>query len=241
VIDLNHAFVFAAQRFLGFELCDALLEKGWTVTAIDEDKDMKDKWLEIGRNANLEYVPYGEWDKNVRSQCHVFLPYYDQVRENKFSYLTEADGLLSKMDQPFQMIRIYSKVRGNRGLGENGAVFYLPTLYGIHQPEEFLFAKLLKGREEISDYVDDPSGAIYVKDAARMIVNLSSKKERFTLKPLSGQSWNEALSYVTKESFLPEPRDFESEGKEIIVRPSKSHKSIIDQQVKGIRMYEIQE
>jgi hypothetical protein len=241
VIDLNHAFVFAAQQFLGFELCDALLEKGWTVTAVDEDKEMKDKWMEIGRNANLEYVTYTEWDKNVRSEGYVFLPYYDQVRENKVNYLTEADELLSKKDQPFQMIRIYSNVKGKRDMSGDGAAFYLPTLYGVHQPEEFLFAKLLKGRQEISGYIDDPSGAIYVKDAARMIVQLSSKKERFTLKPLSAQSWNEALSYVTKESFSPASYDFESQGKEIIVRPSKSHKSIIDQQDRGIRVDENRE
>ncbi|MCR8849039.1 hypothetical protein NQ095_11515 [Rossellomorea sp. SC111] len=237
----HHAIVFAAQQFLGFELCNALLEKGWTVTAIDEDKETVDKWMEIGRNANLEYVPYGEWDKNVREGSSVFLPYYDQGRGDRAGFLTEVDKLLSKVDQPFHKIRIYSIGKGNRNLEEEGAVFYLPTLYGIHQPEEFLFTQILTGRGEVTDYVDDPSGAIYVKDAAGMIVKLSSKKDTYTLKPLSNRSWNEVLSYITDEIFSADHREIESVGKEVIVRPSKSHRSIIDQQEKGIRLHEIEE
>ncbi|MGG4167195.1 hypothetical protein ABEW00_06885 [Rossellomorea vietnamensis] len=237
----HHAFVFAAQQFLGFELCNALLEEGWTVTAIDEAKETKDKWMEIGRNANLEYVPYGEWDKNVRGGSSVFLPYYDQGRGNRAAFLSEVDILLSKVDQPFDMIRIYSNGRGNKDLEEDGAAFYLPTLYGIHQPEEFLFAQILTGRGEVEDYVDDPSGAIYVKDAAGMIVNLFSKKDTYTLKPLSSRSWNEVLSYITDETFSADHREIDSVGKEVIVRPSKSHKSIIDQQEKGIRLHKIEE
>ena len=237
---MDHAFVFAAQQFLGFELCNALLEKGWTVTAIDEKKELAEKWMEIGRNANLEYVPYSDWDKNVRSGCNVFLPYYDGVKGRELEYLTEADLLLTKMDQPPHMIRIYSNEFEERGVGSEGAAFHLPTLYGIHQPQHFLFAQLLMGKQEILDYADDPSGAIFVKDAARTIVKLSNKKERFTLKSLSEQSWSEALSYVTEENFSPELRQVGSGRKEIIVRPSKSHKSIIDQQLKGIQMNEIQ-
>ncbi|MFI8686612.1 hypothetical protein [Rossellomorea sp. NPDC077527] len=238
---MDHAFVFAAQQFLGFELCDALLEKGWTVTAIDENKAFEDKWLQIGRNANLEYVPYGDWNQNVNSECTVFLPYYDQLRGEKGSYLTAVDGLLGKMDQPPHVVRIYSNEFGIRNVESEGSIFYIPTLYGMHQPEDFLFAQLLMGREEISGFVDDPTGAIYVKDAARAIVNLSSKKERFILKPLSERSWNEALSYISDEEFSTKFRHGTPKGKEIIVRPSKSHESIIDQQRKGIHMHEIQE
>ncbi|MBN8192463.1 hypothetical protein JI667_09895 [Bacillus sp. NTK074B] len=238
---MDHAFVFAAQQFLAFELCHALLEKGYTVTAVDEKTVLMDKWMEIGRNANLEYVPYSDWDKNVQSGCYVFLPYYDGVRGRKLEFLTEVDGLLIKMDHPPHMVRIYSNEFEVRDVGSDGATFHLPTLYGIHQPEHFLFAQLLTGRKEISDYVDDPSGAIFVKDAAKTIVKLSTKKERFTLKSLSDQSWSEALSYVTEKTFSPASPRAGSRGKEIIVRPSKSHKSIIEQQRKELKMNEIRE
>ena len=238
---MNHAFVFAAQQFLGFELCDALLEKGWTVTAIDKDIEVKDKWLEIGRNANLQYIPYEQWDKNMNEECNVFLPYYDQLRENTESYLAEVEAIASKLEQPPHMIRIYPN--GTRSHGEEGAAFYLPTLYGIHQPREFLFAQLLMEGEAESSFVDDPSGAIYVKDAANVIISQASKNESFTLKPLSAHSWNEALSYVTEKSLSPERthKDSESVGNELIVKPSKSHQYIIEQQLKGIRMLEMRE
>ncbi|WP_172655621.1 hypothetical protein [Rossellomorea aquimaris] len=240
VIDLNHAFVFAAQQFLGFELCDALLENGWTVTAIDENKEMKDKWLEIGRNSNIQYVPYEDWDKEIQSGCSVFLPYYDQLRENKVDYLPEVEGLISKFEQPLMIIRIYP----NRAINQNhkeGTVFYLPTLYGIHQPNDFLFARLLTGEDDDCNYIDDPSGAIYVKDAARSIINHSSKKEVYTVKALSSQSWNEALSYLTKKSYSPPRMNAESDGKELIVKPSKSHDRILKEQLRGITLHEIQE
>ncbi len=241
VIDLNHAFVFAAQQFLGFELCDALLENGWTVTAIDENKEVKDKWLEIGRNSNIQYVPYEDWDKEIQSGCRVFLPYYDQVRENKVSYLSEVEGLISKNEQPLTIIRIYPNSAINHNHKEEGTVFYLPTLYGIHQPNDFLFARLLIGEDVDSNYIDDPSGAIYVKDAARSIVNHSSNTEVYTVKALSSKSWNEALSYVTKRSFSPPRMNAEPNGKELIVKPSKSHERILKEQLRGITLHEIQE
>jgi hypothetical protein len=241
VIDLNHAFVFAAQQFLGFELCDALLENGWTVTAVDETKETEDKWLGIGRNSNIQYVPYEEWDKEVQSGCSVFLPYYDQVREDKVSYLSEVEGLLSKIEQPLSIIRIYSNLDRDQKCKE-GTVFYLPTLYGIHQPAEFLFAQLLNGEDGDSPYIDDPSGAIYVKDAARSIIKHSSNTEEiYKVKALSNQSWNEALSYVTKKSFTPVRMDAEPNGKELIVKPTKSHESVIKEQLRGIHLHEIQE
>ncbi|MGM0863885.1 MAG: hypothetical protein ACQEWF_04275 [Bacillota bacterium] len=238
---MNHAFVFAAQQFLGFELCDALLENGWTVTAVDESKETGDKWLGIGRNSNIQYVPYEDWDKEIHSGCSVFLPYYDQVRENKVSYLSEVEGLLSKIEQPLSIIRIYSNLDRDQKCQE-GTAFYLPTLYGLHQPTDFLFAQLLNGEDGDSPYVDDPSGAIYVKDAARLIIKHSSNTEEiYRVKALSNQSWNEALSYVTKKSYSPLRRVAEQIGKELIVKPSKSHESVIKEQLRGIHLDEIQE
>ncbi|BCB03027.1 hypothetical protein [Bacillus sp. KH172YL63] len=236
---MNHAFVFAAQQFLGFELCDALLEKGCTVTAVDEDMEVKDKWLEIGRNANLQYIPYEKWDKDLLEDCFVFLPYYDQMREGTVEYLQEVDAMVSKLEQPPQVIRIYQN--GTRNHRKDGAAFYIPTLYGVHQPRDFLFAQLLQGGQEGKGYADDPSGAIYVKDAARTIVSHSSRSESFTLKPLSPDSWNEALSYVTDKAVNPVRKGRESVGQEIIVKPSKPHQYIIENQIKGIRLHEIQE
>ncbi|MCA1062040.1 hypothetical protein QTG56_19895 [Rossellomorea sp. AcN35-11] len=237
---MNHAFVFAAQHFLGFELCHALLENGWTVTAVDGYIELKDKWLEIGRNSNIQYVPYEEWNKDIPSGCSVFLPYYDTEREDSVD-LGEVEGLLSEIEQPLTITRVYSYLHRNQHHTGEGTIFYLPTLYGIHQPKDFLFAKLLSGEEVDSDYRDDPSGAIYVKDAARTIVKHSNKKEIFTMKALSDQSWNEALSYVTKKSFSPGVMNGEPGGKELIVKPSKSHERIIKEQLRGITLHEIQE
>ena len=66
---MKTAVVFGARQFFGFEICSQLLDKGYYVHAIDhqnwQKKDHKDKWLFIGRNANLKYT-------NIEEQTDVF-------------------------------------------------------------------------------------------------------------------------------------------------------------------------
>lgn len=56
---MNHAIVVGALGFVGFNLCNALLNEGYKVTAFNDNRCISpdwfdDKMLEIGRNANLD-------------------------------------------------------------------------------------------------------------------------------------------------------------------------------------------
>ncbi|XXM73898.1 hypothetical protein ACQ0QQ_08435 [Lysinibacillus sphaericus] len=234
---MNHAVVFAAQQYLGFELCRALLERGWTVTAVDDEAETTDKWLEIGRNANIQYVPATEWDRELPVECRLFLPYYDQIGGRSLQCLSPSviGSIKSGKDGLPEIVRIFPAQTERSNVGrssdEASATFYLPTLYGGHQPIHFLFAQILEGkREKESRYEDDPSGAIYVKDAAVSILKHSGRQGTFSLKSLSENSWKEALSYITEDSFAPFEKERAMIGEPIIVHPTKSHESILKEQ-----------
>jgi hypothetical protein len=235
VSDVNHAIVLAAQQYLGFELCRALLERGWTVTAVDDDGEMKDKWMEIGRNSNIQYVPVHEWNKELPVECRLFLPYYDNFNMNKPVCFSAIEQCLDQEGEFPEIVQIYSNntVRNQIiSAGESeAATFYLPTLYGAHQPDHFLFSQLLQGKkEEELQYSDDPSGAIYVKDAANCIIKHSGNGGTYSLKSLSQNSWREALSYITERSIASAKQKRTPEAERITVHPSKSHEAILKEQ-----------
>lgn len=231
---MNHAIVLAAQQYLGFELCNALLERGWTVTAVDDDGETKDKWLEIGRNANIQYVPTHTWDRELPLECRLFLPYYDQLGGSEFECIALIEQDYSHRENLPEIVQIFSNhSERNKGMGHIKAAsstFYLPTLYGAHQPSQFLFSQILCGKDEEPQYVDDPSGAIYVKDAANSIIKHSGGRGTYSLKSLSENSWKEALSYITDQDIIPPVQERNNEGESIIVHPSKSHETILREQ-----------
>jgi hypothetical protein len=235
VSDLNHAIVMAAQQYLGFELCSALLERGWTVTAVDDNEETKDKWMEIGRNANIQYVPSHTWNRELPVECRLFLPYYDQSNGNKLECLSMIDHIYDNSEDFPEIVQIFSNLteRAKEIKSRKAAVttFYLPTLYGVHQPPQFLFSQVLQGRKnEELHYADDPSGAIYVKDAAKCIIKHSGKHGTYSLKPLSDNSWKEALSYITDETITPSKQGQRLTVESITVQPSKSHEAILREQ-----------
>ncbi|MCA1056753.1 hypothetical protein LCM10_17350 [Rossellomorea aquimaris] len=232
---MNHAIVLCAQHYLGFELCRALLEKGWTVTAVDDGLETSDKWMEIGRNANIQYFPSKSWNRELPVDCRVFLPYYDQFDGEELECLSLIESLNGKAEELPEMVRILRNHSHGTDQGVyrtfSGTTFHLPTLYGPHQPDHFLFAQLMKGVERDKlRYEDDPSGAIYVKDAAECIIKHSSRKGTYLLKSLSDNSWKEALSYITEESILPKTKNVRHEGEAITVHPSASHATILEKQ-----------
>lgn len=57
---MKTAVVFGARQPFGFELCCQLLEKGYSVYAIEHHQwitqEQEENWLLIGRNANLKYM-----------------------------------------------------------------------------------------------------------------------------------------------------------------------------------------
>ncbi len=223
---VNHAYVYPAQGFLGFELCTALLEEGWEVTALDSGREMGDHWMEIGRNANLHWTSYAEWDRVVPSGSHVYLPYYDQEDLIKGK---EGETLMGKAAYT---IRVFSHFQDPPSQNPGGADIYVPTLIGPRQPESYLFARLLKDVHEDEPVQDDPTGVIYVKDAARKIVSLAGGKGKAVLHLKGEAGWSEAWSLLTEAGIPQMEAPKIIRGKEVSVTASKNLEGIFDEQLK---------
>jgi hypothetical protein len=84
---MKDAAVYGARQPFGFELCTQLLERGYCVYAVDHEYWMREsdeeKWLFIGRNANLRYfgLKNGNDDAALPFQpqrhCLFFIPVID--------------------------------------------------------------------------------------------------------------------------------------------------------------------
>jgi hypothetical protein len=224
VKEVNHAYVFPAQGFLGFQLCTALLEEGWEVTALDSGREMGDHWMEIGRNANLHWTSFETWDRLVPSGSHVYLPYYDAD-----DLLTEKEGK-TLMEQAGYTIRVFSHFQDPPSVNPSGADIYVPTLIGVRQPESYHFARLIKDVRVDKPVQDDPTGVIYVKDAARKIISCTGEKGELHLK--GERAWADASALLTEAGIpqLEAPKNIR--GKEISVMASKSLENIFDEQLK---------
>ncbi len=204
------------------------------MTAVDDPEEPKDKWLEIGRNANIQYVSTHTWDRELPVECRLFLPYYDQFKSN-FECLSLIEQTLAQNEDLPEIVQIFSNLSERKKDAEpsktRSTTFYLPTLYGAHQPSQFLFSRKLQGvKDEDLQIADDPSGAIYVKDAANCIIKHSGEHRTYSLKSLSETSWKEALTYITDEPIFPSVQIRNHEGEPIIVHPTKSHETILKEQ-----------
>lgn len=227
---MDQAIVFTVQQFLGFEICKGLLNKGYEVIAI-EHKDMVndncvEKWLEIGRNAN---VTYQLMDKNIESEDHSmtwFVPLYDLFVEKEEKqikdWINRFQELYNQMKSTIKMI-IYinpSQWLSNDDGAENYKTkldkvinkeetkileFYVPTIYGPWQPSSFLFQQIISKREK-QHYVDDYNDAIYIENAVQAVFQNIDEKlsgEQVLFKSGKIDMWEKCILYLNPSFQLP--------------------------------------
>ncbi|RWR14527.1 hypothetical protein QNH23_09460 [Siminovitchia fortis] len=85
---MKTAVLFGARQPFGFELCSLLLEKGYDVFAIDHSDwitdEQEEKWLLIGRNANLRYMELENVEDSIQQKlsdekCLYIIPTLDYL------------------------------------------------------------------------------------------------------------------------------------------------------------------
>ncbi|MFD2681254.1 hypothetical protein [Bacillus seohaeanensis] len=248
---MNHAVVLAAQQFLGFELCSVLLEKGWSVTAIDDSPSTGDKWMGIGRNSNVEYNSYLEWDKKIAEESIIFIPYYDLLGKGDISCLEKMTDQLKKGNYSnSSVVQLFPTVPiliGKKDMSVNSSrnvtTIYLPTLYGPHQPSAFLYSQVLKNKVDNMEkvqYVDDESSAIYIKDAANIIVEKSTTHKTYQLESEGENSWEEALSLLTSNTIPTKSKELTKKGIKLTIKSSLSPKEILQEQKRWSELAEME-
>ncbi|WP_062105295.1 hypothetical protein [Bacillus niameyensis] len=86
---MKSAMVIGARQDLGFEICKELLNEGMIVHARDfsewQTEQHEERWLFIGRNANLDYSTLNKKDMDRKNIDYLFIPltdFYVGLRED---------------------------------------------------------------------------------------------------------------------------------------------------------------
>ncbi|PKR86752.1 hypothetical protein [Heyndrickxia camelliae] len=237
---MENAIVCGAMHFVGFELCKQLLNRGCSVVAIDHggntDKYHVEKWLEIGRNANLLRLPIEEIRDEIDSSVVCFIPYIDFL-----SLPDKFNGLFNDVESLLQMENIteyhiifpskyhFSFSDTNRrnfnavfpitNMNKKVVEYYVPTLYGPWQPNTYLFQQLIEGKCQ-DDYLDDTMDAIFIEDAVKEIVDNTQQTEhrqRILIRNMQPDMWRKCVLYL-KEDFKVPPKKHVVEDRDMVIK-----------------------
>jgi hypothetical protein len=200
---MHHAVVWNSQQFLGFMLCKSLLEKGYEVIAFDQQEWLRDyheeKWLEVGRNANISFWESEEANRiDAAPSTICFIPIYDfyieydkRVMEKwKHSYqafLNKNRGEIEKIvwiapkqflesnqgTQQKLQLSLDSIFRDDSNAVNEVRWYYVPTLFGPWQPNTLLFQQIIQNgcRMEEMDYLDDTFDALFIETAVNFLID----------------------------------------------------------------------
>lgn len=232
---MDRVILFGPFEFLGFGLCQTLLDKGIEVNAIsisDEDDDpfTEEKRMEIGRNANFVERSLDEkLDDDIIETTPLIIPFYDfYMRKTEKDLMSRPIEAFLQRLQPSQVsVTIllpkqfeYENPPGEieddfRGfLKQKGFTFhelYLPTIYGPWQPKEYFFQQLL-----FPDRTETPTlssretvcDAIFIEDAVSAMVQLITEKDgKYLIKSEEQNNWFTCLENLFEMKAMEE-REF---------------------------------
>jgi nucleoside-diphosphate-sugar epimerase len=208
--------------FVNFHVCKALLDKGIEVKGIqietEENDNLDEKRLEVGRNANFTEASLGEITKDIDGRETFILSIYDLYMCYKEDFLLN-ENFINKGDWNHFVILVPSQVltdeiapesetvindfiRSTIAIGKDIHLLYLPTIYGPWQPDTFLFqhsilngmnrGKTFRGlREETCD-------VLYVKEAVESIIKIIEDKRpgRYLLQSGMKNQWDICASFL---------------------------------------------
>lgn len=170
---MDKVIIFGTYHFLGFSLCEKLLEEGIEVCGYRFDDNKNEEFLEekkllIGRNANFEEREYGNFkkekliDESLKSEKVIVISFYDLYFALKGSifhtlnkvieYIKMAENYYSN----FKLICLFpinylndfpTKLKDSIDLIKKKNItvqsIYLPTIFGPWQSSTFLFQQFL--------------------------------------------------------------------------------------------------
>lgn len=203
---MDKAVIIGAYEFLGFSLCESLLEKGLQVDGIHiqsekEDIFLEEKRLEIGRNANFTEWTLENWLKKQLESNEtplVIISIYDYHIKKKTHILLEDHQLwnillpkLLKAKTDSQVVLLlpiqYLLKDARSGIlddfrSRNGVqLIFLPTLFGPWQAPEFIFQQTFlhefdNGEKPVLQEQEWVFDAIYIEDASNQLIEMIESK-----------------------------------------------------------------
>jgi len=223
---MENAIVCGAMHFVGFELCKELLNHGCCVVALDKESNTEkyhmEKWLEIGRNANLLQLSIEEIRDEINSSTVCFIPFIDFLSSpEKMNDLFKVVESLLQMENITEYHIIYpsryqysfsdmnrrnfNDVFPISAINKKVVEYYVPTLYGPWQPNTYLFQQLIEGKTK-DEYLDDRTDAIFIEDAVKEIVENTKQTEhgqRILLRNSKPEIWRECVLYLNNDFIMP--------------------------------------
>jgi hypothetical protein len=172
VNDMDKVIIYGTYHFLGFNLCEKLLEEGIQVCGFqlnetNHEDFLEEKKLLIGRNANFEEKIVGGEDKylveeTLNSEIIIVISFYDVYYSSDANPLPTYKKIITNIMQqysqstclkvlclfPIDYIHDFPEIlmeQINLLKGQNIPVqmIYLPTIFGPWQPSVFLFQQYL--------------------------------------------------------------------------------------------------
>lgn len=203
---MDKAVIVGSYHFVGFELCQSLLNKGIEVTGIPlaakSDPFLEDKKLEIGRNANFTEISISQlnihMDEDINKEQIVIFSLYDLYMEQEESLLQvvfepvtqyvkqNKDHTKMVILIPIQKLcenicYIDEFLEQTRECVNHTLYIYLPAVFGPWQPPVFLFHQAIisssqEGTISLSER-EWTEDTLYVTDVAEAIFDLIESGE----------------------------------------------------------------
>jgi hypothetical protein len=187
---MDKVIIYGTYHFLGFSLCEKLLDEGIQVDgyrfneAISEDFLEEKKFL-IGRNANFDEKIVGDVevpssDYSLLSGTIIVISFYDlffSLEENPFSTFEKIVRNISKQYSHASLVKliclfpidfiqdvpksVLDQLNLIRGKQIPLQIIYIPTVVGPWQPAVFLFQQyLLKEHLKIEPKLDERESTV---------------------------------------------------------------------------------
>jgi hypothetical protein len=230
---MDKVAIIGTYHFIGFNLCEKLLEEGIEVYGcrfFDDSSEefMEDKQLLIGRNANFKEVMFKEENEQeeLDESTIVIFSFYDlyfSIKEKSFnSFLSYLTRLTNKQSGrrivillPLDLLGLLPneiKSRVNQLKSQNVILqaVYLPTVYGPWQSSFFIFQQYLLrdlGHLPKLDQRENTTDAIYIKDLVEKLLQLIHSPDNNDVVIESGKEnqWEKGIEYLqVKELSLDE-------------------------------------
>jgi nucleoside-diphosphate-sugar epimerase len=233
---MDKAIIVGIYEFIGFNLCEALLQEGIEVygvhiPTVDSELVRDEKRLLIGRNSNyIEKDISSLSSLNLTQQdTYIFLDYYSfymKKQEKKFletvhSHLSHQQLVHSVSIMPIQVCMKEENRDSYKNKGINSPfIFYVPTIYGPWQPSNFFFHKALYQSNEnhIVEEREWTGDAIYVQDAIQSILySIENKKQAsYLLKSNDENQWSKIASTLLEQIPVIDQKSNREINKDII-------------------------
>lgn len=226
---MDKAIIVGTYEFIGFHLCQSLLEQGVEVIGIhiptNEDIFLEEKQLSIARNGNFtekeESYLYSLEPNQKNTVCFIdyfsyFMMHKEEQLETLLKWWNELENPLpTVLVLPIHFCLIEKETNSENflcslmNLIHQSQCFYMPTVYGPWQPPHLLFQKALMGPKKTFTLNDREwtKDALFIHDAIGMILDNIQEKElgntNYVLSSTIADHWNKAWELVNKTEKKP--------------------------------------